>query len=238
MNRTLPPRWSKKTDELMRHVAQRLRPSLQSELGHWLEESPRFRAFLTRHQDKVRKKLTSTDDDEHRLNVRAELLVAHLILADRRFEVAFEAYGSGRRGPDFTLTFRANQRLNLEVTRLQATGDPGADRLANVIVGKLQQLPAEVPNALVIVGRGLSLDEDALAAAPRLLKAHADAQDDAFFVRRGFATLRDLYSRYARLGGVFVIDEAQQHVTFWANREARHPLPKDAAAALVTCLEK
>src|SRR5439155_22919066 len=123
--------WSKKTDQLVHHVAVRCRPGLQSELGHWIETSPRFAAFIATNQDKVRKKLTTSDDEEHRLDVRAELLVAHLIVADRRFELAFEAYGARRLGPDLTLSFRANQRLNLEVTRLRTTGEAGPLRLAN-----------------------------------------------------------------------------------------------------------
>src|SRR5712691_5055332 len=115
-----PPRWSKKTDQLVHHVALRCRPGFQSGLGRWLEDSPRFRAFITTNQDKVRKKLSIPDEEEHRLDVRAELLVAYLLVADRRFELSFEAYGARRLGPDLTVTFRANQRFNLEVTRLRA----------------------------------------------------------------------------------------------------------------------
>jgi hypothetical protein len=89
-----PPRWSKKTDQLVHHVALRCRPGLQSELAHWIENSPRFGAFITTNQDKVRKKLNNADDEEGRLDVRAELLVAYLIVADRRFELLFEAYGA------------------------------------------------------------------------------------------------------------------------------------------------
>src|SRR6185295_15244492 len=98
----------------------------------------------------VRKKLTSSDDEEVRLDVRAELLVAYSIVADRRFELQFEAYGARSLGPDLTVTFRANQRFNLEVTRLRTTVEPeaGVARLANVITGKLRQLPGDVPNAL------------------------------------------------------------------------------------------
>ena len=144
-----PLRWSKKTDQLVDHVAPGCRPGLRSELAHWIENSPGFRAFLTTNQDKVRKKLTTSDGEEHRLDVRAELLVAYLIVADRRFELSFEAYGARRLGPDLTVTFRTNQRFNLEVTRLRTTGDadpdPGVAKLANVIAGKLRQLPGDTP---------------------------------------------------------------------------------------------
>src|SRR5437870_4026925 len=183
-----PPRWSKKTDQLVLYVASRCRPGFQAELARWIENSPRFAAFITAHQDKVRKKLTTSDDEEHRMDVRAELLVAYSIVADRRFDVAFEAYGARRVGPDLTVTFRANQRFNLEVTRLRPTIDagvpgssagapdaagdsasrdpgPGVARLANVITSKLRQLPGDMPNVLLIAARGLPFNEDSLIAA-------------------------------------------------------------------------
>jgi hypothetical protein len=243
-----PPRWSKKTDQLVRHVAFRCRPGLQFELGHWIESSPRFAAFITTNQDKVRKKLTTSDDEEHRLDVRAELLVAHLIVADRRFELAFEAYGARRVGPDLTVTFRANQRFNLEVTRLRTTGDAeapaasdpasGVARLTNVITGKLRQLPGDVPNALLVAARGLALDEDNLVAATRLLKMHTDRKDDAFFARRGLKDARDFYAHYLHLSGIFVLDEATTPAgaIFSPNREARHSLSKEAVSGLLQCL--
>ena len=233
-----PPRWSKKTDHLVHHVALRCRPGFQSELAHWIEASPRFRAFITTNQDKVRKKLTTPDEAEHRLDVRAELLVAYLITADRRFELAFEAYGARRLGPDLTVTFRTNQRFNLEVTRLRTTSDAGDVKLANVIAGKLRQLPGDVPNALVIAAQGLSLNEDSLIAAVRLLKTHTDSKDDAFFARRGFKDARDFYAQYLHLGGIFVLDEATvpARAVFSANREARQSLPKEALSALMQCL--
>jgi hypothetical protein len=242
-----PLRWSKKTDQLVRHVAFRCRPGLQSELGHWLDDCSRFSALITANQDKIRKKLTTAHDEESRLDIRAELLVAYLILADRRFELSIEAYGARQPGPDLTLTYRANQRFNLEVTRLRAIGEPddasdepgpGVARLANVITGKLRQLPGDVPNALVIARRGLPVSEESLATAVRLLKMHSDRKDDAFFARRGLTNARDFYARYLHLGGIFLLDEAAEppRAVFSPNREARHPLPREAVAGLTCCL--
>jgi hypothetical protein len=239
------PRWSKKTDQLVHHVAQRCRPGFQSELAHWLEDSPRFRAFITTNQDKVRKKLSTPDEEAHRLDVRAELLVAYLLVADRRFDLSFEAYGARRLGPDLTVAFRTNQRVNLEVTRLRTLAEPevgaelpGVARLANVIAGKLRQLPGDIPNALLIAARGLLITEASLVAAVRLLKTHTDTSDDTFFARRGFKDARDFYAQYLHLGGIFVLDEATApaRAVFSANREARQPLPKEALAALMQCL--
>ena len=231
-------RWSKKTDQLVPHVALRCRPAFQSELGHWIESSPRFSSFITSNQDKVRKKLNTSPDEDSRLDVRAELLAAYLIVADRRFELLFEAYGATRLGPDLTVTLRTNQRFNLEVTRLRSTDHSGDAKLANVIVGKLRQLPGDIPNALVLAVRGLPLNEDSLIGAVRLLKMHTDRKDDAFFARRGLKDARNFYAQYLHLSGIFVLDEATApaRAVFSPNREARHPLSKESVTALMQCL--
>jgi hypothetical protein len=229
---------------LVRHVAHRCRPGLQSELGRWLENCSRFRAFVTANQDKVRKKLSSSDEEEHRLDVRSELLVAYLILADRRFELSFEAYGARRLGPDLSVTYRTNQRFNLEVTRVRANVDSAEEshvrvaRLANVITSKLRQLPGDVPNGLVISTHGLPLLEESLAAATRLLKMHSDQRDDAFFARRGLKNARDFYAQYLHLSGIFVLNETTPPASaiFSSNREARHPLLREVVSALTASL--
>ena len=68
-----------------------------AELPDWLAESPRFRSFVEANRDKIRKKVRGAGSPAARLDVRAELRVAALLLADRRFELAFEAYGAGAR---------------------------------------------------------------------------------------------------------------------------------------------
>jgi hypothetical protein len=89
---------------------------MAEELVGWLAGSGRFRAFTDAHRDKIRKKLRTAADAEALRDVRVELQVARLLLTDRRIELAFEAYGSGRAGPDFTVAFRGERRFNLEVT--------------------------------------------------------------------------------------------------------------------------
>ena len=216
-----PLRWSKKTDQLVRRVAQNCRPGLQSELGHWLEERARFRELIAFNQDKVRKKL-NTPDEDMRQDVRAELYVAYLILADRRFELAMEAYGAQRLGPDLSVTFRRNQRFNVEVTRLRTSEAPSIRRLADVIGGKLRQFPAEVPNALVVTGRGLSVNAESLAAALKVSGARGKQKE------------------LTRLSGVFVLDEATDPpvAVFCANRDASHALSTEIVAGLRASLSR
>lgn len=209
--------WSKRTDQLVRTVAGQCRPRLQLELGHWLEANPRFRAFAEANADKIRKKL-STKDEEARLDVRAELLVAQRLLADRRFDVSFEAYGAGRVGPDLSVAFRVNQRFNLEVTRLRGSAESG--KLANVIGGKLRQLPHGLANALVVTGESLGLTTQVLADAARNVRERRTS---------------DVVPHYLRLSGVFALEEPNS-VSFWANREARQPLAEAVVSAVGACL--
>jgi hypothetical protein len=219
-----PTRWSKKTDELVRGVAGGCRPRLQSELGNWMDAGPRFQAFVAAHQDKVRKKL-NTGDEEARLDVRAELLVAQHVLLDRRFDVSFEAYGATRRGPDLSVAYRTNERFNLEVTRVRSTDGLDVVKLSNVTGAKLRQLVSDVGNVVVIVGEELGLSSDGVSEAARLLRARMAG---------------DVAAHYPRLSGVLVVDDAsvQMQTSWWLNREARHAISTAAAAALTACFAR
>ena len=117
---------------------------LAAELVEWLAASPRFRNFAETYRDKIRKKLRNASDAEMRLDVRAELQVARLLLADRRFELAFEAYGSGKSGPDLTVSFRGARSFNLEITRRRGAPDPNG--IGATMLAKLRQLPPSLPN--------------------------------------------------------------------------------------------
>jgi len=207
------------------------------ELAGWLAGSARFRAFADAHRDKIRKKLRGAADAEARRDVRAELRAAHLLLADRRIELAFEAYGSGKVGPDFTVTFRGGRRLNLEVTRLRRA--PDAAGSGGQLLSKLRQLPPSVPNVVVVAIEGDSAEALDVAGATRVLRAQADAKDEAFFISRGFEGTRGFYERYLRLGAVLVWCETaigDARALLWTNRSARIALPERAARACLLCL--
>ena len=228
------PRWSRKTDQLVRYIAQNCQPSLQSDLGAWIHSQPRFAEFVSAHQEKIRKKLTTAGDREVRLDVRAELLVAYRVLGDRRFEVGFEASRMARGGgPDLTLRYRNNTLINLEITRLRSPAE--SHTLAGIIATKVRQLPTSVPNAVVIAGDGLRISQELLSDAIKLLKSRAESKDDAFFVRRGMRDARDFYAHFLRLSGTFILDEADvSHYT--PNREARHPISDEPLFRLSACL--
>ena len=222
--------------------------ALEPELRDWLAASPRFRSLVEANQDKLRKKLRTAGDAEAALDVRAELVTMYLLCAERRFDLALEAYGSGVRGPDLTITFRATQRINLEVTRLRAPL-ANQDRLARVVLQKLRQLRPSVPNALLVVAAAPSplsgsagSDDDAGAAtagacvvgAIRLLKTHAERKDDPFLARYGLTGVQEFFPLFLRLSGVYAL--AGPHGALWINKEGRHPLPPAAASGLLARL--
>lgn len=207
-----------------------------SELPFWLAESPRFRSFAEANRDKIRKKMRGAVSPEARLDVRAELRLAALVLGDRRFSLAFEAYGAGRRGPDFTATFRAGRTFNIEVTRRHS--GPGEGTIWPAIVAKLRQMPPSASNVLVI-------SVDAANGAPdpgpvlRELRWHADRRDDAFFVAKGLQDAATYNAAVLRLAAVIAWAEpadTPDRVATWANAGAKIPLPEPTLRALVSAL--
>ena len=202
------------------------------EVAAWLAGSPRFRAFAEAHRDKIRKKLRGAMDPEARRDVRAELAVAYTLLGDRRIELEFEAYGSGKVGPDFTVAVRGQRDFNLEVKRLRRTPSPAA--VGRALLAKLRQLTPSVPNAVVLViddAIGSWVDVDGVA---RALRARADGKDEVFLADNGFAGTRDFYQRYLRLGAVMVWCEAAAgdgRASIWVNRSARIAISERAARA-------
>ncbi|HEU4671656.1 MAG TPA: hypothetical protein VFS32_02035 [Candidatus Limnocylindrales bacterium] len=166
--------------------------------------------------------------------MRAELSVAARLLADRRFELAYEPYGSGRLGPDFGVTFRAGLAFNLEVTRPRPRPD-GVD-VGRAVVAKIRQMPPSVANVLLLdVGAGSPAALD-VAGAIRALRQAVDARDTAVLSRLEVATPRAFYERFLRLAAVVARSEPPPAATLWANPSARIALPDAAGRALMTTL--
>ena len=210
---------------------------LADEVSAWLAGSARFRAFAERHRDKIRKKLRGATNLDARRDVRAELRVAHLLLGDRRFELAFEAYGSATGGPDFTITYRGTTRFNLEVTRPRRAQDEAG--LAATIAVKLRQLPPSIANVLLVATGGTDAAAVDVAGAVASLRARVDAKDEAFFTTRGFAGSRGFHERLRRLGAVLAWCEAANadaRAVLWSNDSARIAVPDRARRACLACL--
>ena len=208
-----------------------------AELERWLRLSRRFRAFADAHRLKIRKKLRTAHDPEARSDVRAELLAAYLLLADRRIEVAFEASGSTAGGPDFTVTYRATARFNVEVTRFR--GGAASRTQGAPILGKLRQLPPSIANVLLIAKEPDARDPYDVGAVVRALRARSEARDEDLFAAHGLAGSRALQERLRRLSAVILWSEraaASARATLWSNPSARIALPEHAARACVASL--
>jgi hypothetical protein len=223
-------------DRLVDHLTGGHADTLAGELRAWARASRRFRAFLEDHRDKVRKKLRTARDADARLDVRAELAVAHALLADSRIELAWEASGARVGGPDFTVAYRGRPALTLEVTRWRGT--PEAVRHGRPLLAKLRQLPVGSANAVLLaVGPSAAVPEP--GAMVEAWRARAAADDDAYFARVGLAGVRDFRTRLGRLGGVIVWTAGAgtaDGARLWRNPAARILLPSDAARAILVAL--
>lgn len=211
--------------------------ALGEELIGWATGAPAFRAYLERYRDKIRKKLRGSADDEARADVRAELLFARLLLADRRFELAFEAHGSQRRGPDYSVLFRRTTPFDVEVTRLRRGPTEGA--IVGTTAAKVRQLTAGTPNVLVLACDAVDARALDLSAAMATLRRRADAWDGTFFGTRGFDTRRAFYDRFLRLGALVAWcpdTDGQARADAWVNPAARTAAPHRALAAVVEAL--
>jgi len=211
--------------------------SLAAELADWLTVSARFRRFVEAHRDKVRKKLRVVDDVDGRRDVRAELRVAALLLADRRIELAFEPGGSTRGGPDFTIAFRGHPAFFLEVTRLRRAPDEAG--IGGVVLAKLRQLPPSLPSVLLVDAGARDVAGLPLDTAIRTLRARADASDAATLSRGGFGSPRAFYQRFLRLGAVVVVGQAAAadgRAVLWTNPSAHLVAPPPALRASLAAL--
>lgn len=204
--------------------------AIASELAGWIVGRRRFEALVRANEDKIRKKLRVAGDADAVADVRAELLVAYRLVSDDRFAVTLEAYGSGVRGPDLTVTFRGSHRVNVEVTRLRPT-----TRVADACATKMRQLPPSVPNVIALVGAARA-DGSGVSVVMRGLRRQAERADDEVLARAGVGKTRDFFARYLRISGVAIVsDPADGECDLWLNPEARSPLPRGATVALARC---
>ncbi len=209
---------------------------LADDLLVWLTETPRFRAFVDANRDKVRKKARGASSGSAILDLHAELHVAARLIADRRIDLSYEAYGAGRRGPDFTATYRAGRPFNIEVTR-RRPGAPEAT-VAAPILSKLRQLPPSASNVLVVAIDGADGAPDP-GPVVRSLRARADRRDDAPFASLGPDGAAAFRTGLPRLAAVVAWDAsaaAGDRIAAWANAGARIPLPDATMRAVLAAL--
>lgn len=238
------------TSDLLPYIFINTRLPIAVQFAHWVQASPRFRAFAETYRDKIRKKVRGITETEGYRDLQAELATAYFLVQERRFLVEYEKYGVGKqRGPDFSITYKTHTRFDVEVTRLrggQAGEAPEPGKLVNTLCAKLAQLPPSMINVLVLVADDAPYSEDdpsgswpaansgsgqALTSGLRFMQERAERKDDEFFTRRGFLGARDFLKHYSRLSAIrLVTPDAPPLLRL--QPQARHPLPSDLATLL------
>lgn len=199
-------------------------------MANWLASSRRFVTFAQTFQDKIRKKIRTTPEQENLLDLQLELETAYLLLRERSLSVAYEPEMSkGMRNPDFAVSFTTSHTFMLEVTRIQADAKSTLEaRLADTIADKLGQLLPQRSNALLVGVESAAPDQDDLRRALLGIQQRAERNDVTFLQRHGFRDRADFFRHYQRLSEI-VVRKPQigtaNFVETWINPQAKHPLP-------------
>lgn len=198
---------------------------LSAELLQWVNISSRFSDFVETYRDKIRKKLRVTRDPEGTLDVRGELQVAYRLLQDRRLILEYEPYTSTqKRGADFAVVYRSNQRFNIEVSRMRAeetSARRAGERTLRIILSKFGQMQPGTANLLVIhahkeIAQALSLEK-----LMQEIKTRVEGRERSFYELSRYANPAAFYKDFLHLSGILLwADEPQ----LWSNKQARPEL--------------
>jgi hypothetical protein len=196
-----------------------------------MEASSRFTAFVETYRDKIRKKIRVTREPESALDLRGELEVARRLLDDRRLAVAYEPYTSAkRRGPDFAVTYRANQIFNIEVARLRLEesrvdgtdlarfAERKEERLLRILLDKLGQMQPGMANLLVIQTREEVARSIELGRLMQEVKIRVEGKDPSFYAISRYAAPPAFYKDFLHLSGILLWADGAQ---LWVNKQAR-----------------
>src|SRR5579862_3570384 len=188
-----------KINEITDYIFEGETPTLAEQTGQWMIASARFKEFMERHRDKIRKKRRGLQNNPLGVgDLLAEIGVAYRLLQDRRITLEYEYYTAAKvRGPDFTGAFRVNLAFNIEVARLHAIGRTVVtvqSKFTNVFCAKLSQFPAGIINVLLAEfaeTAPTAFGEHELAQTMARLHAHATRKDEAFFTQRGLEGVKE-----------------------------------------------
>ena len=207
----------------------------------WLVTSRRFRTFAEQYHTKIRAKLRGAGDAEALHDLLFELEIAHWLLQEKRFHLAYEpqTIRTGPR-PDFTVTLTTKWQFHVEVTRIHTTLTEESSpeepllngyqrKLLMVILGKLNQLKAGAPNLLLI---GLAPDlrmERSVDELIKQMKQRIEKNDWALLPRSRLQTPAAFFKQYYALSGILFYGLPQPVVPtippfLWLNKEAKYPL--------------
>ena len=256
------PAPSKLTDELLIYLFDGQSHLLTEPMTTWLKASRRFTAFVNTFRDKIRKKLRVTQDQESLLDLRLELETAYLLLQEPPLSLVYEPQLGQVRFPDFAVTFTTSHTFMVEVTRLRAgqknvlteaqeqtlaTSAPNTapmlqsmeERLADAVCSKLQQLPPQCSNVLVVGVEDLHLTQSDIRATMLRVQQRAERSDSTFLRRYRFRDRAQFFQHYQRLSEILVRGphlQAAKSMVIWVNPQAKCPLPAKVRNALYRSL--
>ncbi len=238
------------TEELIAYLFDGKPHRLISPMTRWLASSRQFTAFVRTFQDKIRKKVRVTQDEETMLDLYLELETAYLLLQERALNLVYEPQLAEKvRSPDFAVNFTTSTTFMLEVTRLRAGQKPTeeqapglnvpGDRLADAVCSKLGQLIHQQSNIVLVGTETLQVTQEDVRAAMRRVQQRAERSDVTFFERYGFRDRTDFFKHYQRLSEILVrgalVQETASFVS-WVNPQAKHPLPGKVRTVLYRSL--
>src|SRR5690242_6052382 len=211
---------------------------LEAWLSGRMTASPRFRAFIEEHRDKIGKKVRAARDAEGIRDLALELERAYLLLSERRFALRYEAYAAVKTsGPDLTVIYKERPACNVGVKRLRGALNASAfGKWANAVCDKTAQLPPSIANVVQIGAQGRDAASFEAVDAMVRLRRLAEGGDDTFFARRGYQDARDSLRTLPRLSAVLYIAgwdaDVPDTVVLWANALAKHQVTPEVARML------
>jgi len=225
------------TDDLLTYLFDGQPHLLFQSMAMWLESSRRFAAFVITFQDKIRKKLRTTQDQENLLDLQLELETVYLLLQERSLSVVYEPELSKRiRSPDFAVTFTTSFTFMLEVTRVQTDPKNAVDlQLTSTITSKLGQFLPQQSNVLLVGTETMELISSDIRTAMLSIQQRAERNDLTYLQRHGFRDRSDFFRHYQRLSEILLRGsnfEVTKSMVTWVNPQAKHPLPSKVRAAL------
>ena len=213
---------TKQTD-LVAYVFDEQPHLLSGTLLQWLEDFSRCTEFVELYRDKVRKKIRVTREPESLLDLRGELEVAYRLLMDRRLNVKYEPFASAkRRGPDFTVTYRANLIFNIEVARIRVE-ERKEERILRIVLDKLGQMHPGMANLLVIHTREEQARSIDLGRLMQEVKTRAEGKGPSYFDKSRYTSPAAFYKDFLHLSGVLLWSPEAQ---LWVNKQSRPRLPE------------
>lgn len=222
-------------DDLLDSIFAGLTAGFASEFERWVRGSRRFKAFAASHRSKIRTKLKNVRDEGGLQDLRAELEAAFLLSHEERFAIDYETYAAAKqRGPDFTVTFKAYVRFNVEVRRIRSLELDAVDtdariaKVMSVLCDKVGQMPPGILNLLWLKAEQDVSTTD-LAQAERILRQLAERKAEDYFTRRGFVNAAAFLRQSGQLSAIVL--RQTDRIDLWLNPHARHKAPPDLLTA-------